>query len=397
MPIYEVRIEPLEPLLFGDNRSARAGFDHLLQDQDPSPLTIHGAIGQYLADRSKDMAHRAARRETERHPQSAGKVARLLGFCLHGVGSSLYFPRPRHLRCTLSHGKPYPTDLVMPREGDGARTSAPWSHLLFPSDDEMLDDEAEGQVALRESALGDVLCGDVPASAELPFEPLPHRAAARYRGGQRCRHRVRGSVLHPPLPPVQACRPECGAAGRFYRMDGDRSRRSSSIPQTMSASSVATDVEPASRFVKPDLSPWATSANRWPKPPRKERAPASSFLSSRPRFRPKRQWKWTADSRSPRRSVSLRTRAAGTWRRTVRGLFAHSSPPARSTSSSGRRRLRSVPRVPNWCGVSGCILSTTKEPRPVSAAACRGSGDEPHHSRRSSPPAARRADARQLR
>ncbi len=54
MPVYEVRIEPLEPLLFGDNRSARAGIDHLQRDQNPSPLTLHGAIGRFLAGRSKD-------------------------------------------------------------------------------------------------------------------------------------------------------------------------------------------------------------------------------------------------------------------------------------------------------------------------------------------------------
>lgn len=168
MPVYEIRIEPLEPLLFGDNRSARAGFDHLQQDLDPSPLTLHGAIGRYLARRSKAWPAELLGDEQGDILNPGGKVAELLGFCVHGAGGSLFFPRPRHLRCTLSQGKPCPADLVTPRKSSGARTSVPWPRLLFPDRDDVLADEAEGEVLLSESALGDVLCGDVPASAELP-------------------------------------------------------------------------------------------------------------------------------------------------------------------------------------------------------------------------------------
>ena len=51
MITLDVRIEPAEPILFGDNRSARAGEGHAVADQDPSPATIHGAIGGRIAHR----------------------------------------------------------------------------------------------------------------------------------------------------------------------------------------------------------------------------------------------------------------------------------------------------------------------------------------------------------
>ena len=104
MPTYEIRIEPLDPLLFGDNRSARAGLDHLQQDQDPSPLTVHGAIGRYLASRSKNWPAELLGDEQKDILNPKDKVAELRGFCARGVGGSLFFPRPRHLRCLDDNG-----------------------------------------------------------------------------------------------------------------------------------------------------------------------------------------------------------------------------------------------------------------------------------------------------
>jgi hypothetical protein len=43
MPDLAVALEPLDPVLFGDNRSGG------LADQDPSPATLYGAIGARLA------------------------------------------------------------------------------------------------------------------------------------------------------------------------------------------------------------------------------------------------------------------------------------------------------------------------------------------------------------
>jgi CRISPR type III-B/RAMP module-associated protein Cmr3 len=179
MPVYEVRIDPIDPMLFGDNRSARAGLDHLQRDQDPSPLTLHGAIGRYLQRLNGDAwpgELLGERLKDVLHPER--RIAELRGFCLHDAGGGLFFPRPRHLRCTLRGGEPGPADLIVPRERDGSRFSSSWPRLLFPTDDGALADEAEGELFLRENALEAVLCGEVLASAELPAhlyraEPRP--------------------------------------------------------------------------------------------------------------------------------------------------------------------------------------------------------------------------------
>jgi CRISPR type III-B/RAMP module-associated protein Cmr3 len=179
MPVYEIRIDPFDPVLFGDNRSARAGFDHLQRDQDPSPLTLHGAIGRYLERRHGEGWPRELLGEWQSDvldPQS--RIAALRGFCWHGAGGGLYFPRPRHLRCTVHDGKPCPADLITPQAIDGSKSSSPWPRLLIPMEEEALADEDERELVLRESALGAVLCGEVPAGAELPTmlfraEPRP--------------------------------------------------------------------------------------------------------------------------------------------------------------------------------------------------------------------------------
>ena len=179
MPIYEIRIAPIDPMLFGDNRSARAGFDHLLRDQDPSPLTLFGAIGRYLQRCNNGNWPGELLGEWQNDvfdPQQ--RIAELLGFCLHGPGGGRFFPSPRHLRCVLRHEKPRPADLLVPREQDRSRSSSPWPRLLLPEDDPALADELEEELVLSESGLGDVLCGEVPPAAELPAtlfrsEPRP--------------------------------------------------------------------------------------------------------------------------------------------------------------------------------------------------------------------------------
>lgn len=163
--VYEVGIEPLEPLLFGDNRSARVGVDHVLEDQDPSPLTVHGAIGRYLIGAASEPWPRAvlgAQQDDMLRPQ--GNVAELLGFCLQDAGGVRYFPKPLHLRCTRDRaGQPWPEDLLAPA---AAERAAAWCHRSSSGDQRLLDaaplDEAEGPLWASESTLGDVLCARLP-------------------------------------------------------------------------------------------------------------------------------------------------------------------------------------------------------------------------------------------
>lgn len=167
MPFYEFRIEPLDPLLFGDHRSARAGLDHLLRDQDPSPLTIHGALGRFLADCSKEWPADLLGKEQKDVLDPQSPVAELLGMSVHSAGGGLYFPRPHHLRCTLRNGNLRPADLLTPGEDGSARASLPWPKLLLPAEEEPLEDEAEGELLVNDDALESILCGDRPLSGIL--------------------------------------------------------------------------------------------------------------------------------------------------------------------------------------------------------------------------------------
>jgi hypothetical protein len=97
-----VRIEPIDPLLFGDNRSARAGEDHALTDQEPSPATIYGAIGAQIAgclgagrrslwERAAPVLGEYAERLGTDCPR-----AELQGYALLDPDGEPWFPRPLH-------------------------------------------------------------------------------------------------------------------------------------------------------------------------------------------------------------------------------------------------------------------------------------------------------------
>lgn len=197
MPVYEVALEALEPWLFGDNRSARAGVDHLLADQDPSPITVHGAVGRFVADRLApspgDWPQEFLGPQVEDVVRPRAEIARLLGYCLRTAAAGRFFPRPLHLRCRRVErgGEPalQAVDLLAPRPvpagtssaepayprlalppapgaGPGERPADPPAHppadrLADPLADP-LEDEYAGEVHLSEAALGDVLCGELP-------------------------------------------------------------------------------------------------------------------------------------------------------------------------------------------------------------------------------------------
>ncbi|MCB0291635.1 MAG: hypothetical protein KDH97_15370, partial [Calditrichaeota bacterium] len=105
--LYNVNLMPIEPILFTDNRSARAGEDHLIQDQDPSPHTIYGAIGACVAG-----MYGVEVDEKQWEPVASkylGKFAgnirdgdparsELLGYHYQDPDGHFWFPRPQHIR-----------------------------------------------------------------------------------------------------------------------------------------------------------------------------------------------------------------------------------------------------------------------------------------------------------
>lgn len=171
MPLYRVQIDPLDPLLFGDSRSARAGLDHLQRDQDPSPLTIHGALGQHVLEAcggSWPCPPLGVRQDDVLDP--SGEMAELLGFTYRGAEGQPLFPKPLHLRCRRSkRGRLLPVDLLAPAAlptKARASSQAQWEELFLapePAGDEE-PDEYEGDVWISEAILREVLCGRAPSS-----------------------------------------------------------------------------------------------------------------------------------------------------------------------------------------------------------------------------------------
>ncbi len=162
---YEVRIQPIDPLLFGDNRSARAGLDHVRLDQDVSPHAIHGAIGQFVAGGASVWPeHRLGPRVDDIFEADPQSVASLLGFA-HDHQGRLWFHCPRHLRLRRLawSGAFQPVGLLAPQSLSGAAGEAPERELLLTgtSDDEQ---DHEGPVLVDLPLLGEILGGRFPPS-----------------------------------------------------------------------------------------------------------------------------------------------------------------------------------------------------------------------------------------
>ena len=171
-----VRIEPLDPLLFGDNRSARAGEDHALADQDPSPATIYGAVGARIAsclgaraggdwgpavpvlgDFAEELGGVDGRRRAE-----------LLGYALADPGGRAWFPRPLHFRVETVDRKPFSLPPLAPAESREAVSSlALPRHLAAADGPGEAPAEEEGEVLVDEALLGEILAGTVAAGRPL--------------------------------------------------------------------------------------------------------------------------------------------------------------------------------------------------------------------------------------
>ncbi len=172
--IYQVSLMPIEPILFSDNRSARAGEDHLIRDQDPSPHTIYGAIGANLAARLNASVDRG---------QWAGAVpllgdfepeiekgspdrSELLGYYYADVAGNPWFPCPRHIKLQEVNEKPEKkTSLVgnpleiIPQEGNAAASSLQqFSHILSVAQDTQIGKDMERDILIGMDALKEILC-----------------------------------------------------------------------------------------------------------------------------------------------------------------------------------------------------------------------------------------------
>lgn len=168
--IYQVNLLPIEPILFSDNRSARAGEDHLIRDQDPSPHTIFGAIGASLADAFGAQINQKL--WTSEARQYLGEFvsdmkngstdrAELMGFFYSDTRGNLWFPRPLHIRL-IQRDTDQPVMigkcLRLAVHGHGTASSSSQDFESYLSC-ERNDDEADLDDYLSVNLLHDVLCG----------------------------------------------------------------------------------------------------------------------------------------------------------------------------------------------------------------------------------------------
>jgi CRISPR type III-B/RAMP module-associated protein Cmr3 len=164
-----VRIDPLDPLLFGDNRSARAGDDHALGDQDPTPATVYGAIGGRIAAALGARGQRDWSRQAEAVlgpfvaalDRETPDRAELLGYALHDAEGEPWFPKPLHL--VVEERKNRRFDLAACYLPGGERQAGVVSHLETAAPlaaSKITKDEHEDPLWVSAHTLGQALAGE---------------------------------------------------------------------------------------------------------------------------------------------------------------------------------------------------------------------------------------------
>jgi len=156
---YKVILMPIEPILFSDNRSARAGADHLIRDQDPSPHTIYGAIGGYIAkqlqatinSKNWQLAEPYLGKFNSSIENDGNDRAELLGYCLMDSSNKLWFPKPKHFFLTKNKAwESYPNIA----EQSNPSSLSDVSHLV---EHEPIEEELEAEVYVELALLGKIL------------------------------------------------------------------------------------------------------------------------------------------------------------------------------------------------------------------------------------------------
>lgn len=167
----QVRIEPIEPILFGDNRAARLGEGHAISDQDPSPATLYGAIGGRIANELGATGERNWKPAEEvlgpfvRDLSSLlDKRAELVGYALCDAEGQPWFPKPLHLRVEKDAGVRTALELLRPSDHEEPVLSS-LAHGWRPLAASMSEiKEDEEPLFVNEALLGQILAGSVSGS-----------------------------------------------------------------------------------------------------------------------------------------------------------------------------------------------------------------------------------------
>lgn len=164
--VYQVDLMPVEPILLTDNRSARAGEDHLIRDQDPSPHRIYGAIGANLAVKLGATINRDNWKSAEdvlgkfvpEIEKGCENRSELLGYYYSGVNGKSWFPWPRHLQL-LKVGEQFQigSPVQIAHRENNVAFGLDFNYYLASKPDEC---ETEQEIFIGEETLEKVLCGD---------------------------------------------------------------------------------------------------------------------------------------------------------------------------------------------------------------------------------------------
>lgn len=206
---FEVRVEPIDPLLFGDNRSARAGEDHALSDQDPSPATLYGGIGARVAralgaagEGSWSLAEAVLGPFAPKLDSPDGdRRCRLLGYAFHDPDGRLWFPRPLHFRVERIGGKLSALGPLLPMAAGASQLSsiAFERRLVLPrAQSGALPKEVDEDLLVGEDLLGEILASPKGPLVDAEEKVLPLTAFARseYRLGLAITNRTSTAVEH---------------------------------------------------------------------------------------------------------------------------------------------------------------------------------------------------------
>jgi len=166
---YRVNLMPIEPILFSDNRSARAGEDHLIRDQDPSPHTIYSAIGACIAgmcgvaeiDRARwSVAARDRLGEFASDIKiGAANRSELLGYHFWDTRQSSWFPRPRHIRLNQRYEDVYVGKPMQLAPQHNIAMDSSLKDFAQPLNFAADDNEVELEDFISADLLKDILCG----------------------------------------------------------------------------------------------------------------------------------------------------------------------------------------------------------------------------------------------
>ena len=166
MTVLSVKIEPVDPVLFKDNRCARAEEDHVIASHGPSPFTVFGAVGARIARKCGVAPDYTDWEKAEGvlglfNDGSIGdnaKSAQLLGFAYCDGNGDAYYPSPLFFRIVEERkGRYYPVGKFRIGKPPGCSSSPYPEYLSYGTADS--ENEVETPFFVKGDLLEDLLTG----------------------------------------------------------------------------------------------------------------------------------------------------------------------------------------------------------------------------------------------